>query len=74
MLDNVSMVFLGGSIPFVLKLVFSQGLSTPKRTHLRNPTISSTQRRESSAKDEDEARRILIPTIRVGVREGYFGF
>lgn len=46
-----------------------------QRLSEQNATLQFRQRNAGrTPKDEDEARRILIPTIRVGVREGYFGF
>lgn len=72
-LDIVSIVFLVGYIPFKYRNSFTR--KGFQRLSVQNATLKFRQRNaERTPKDEDEARRILIPTIRVGVREGYFGF
>lgn len=72
-LDIVSIVFLIGYIPFKYRNSFTR--KGFQRLSVQNATLQFRQQNaERTPKDEDEARRILIPTIRVGVREGYFGF
>lgn len=69
-LDIVSIVFLVG-----FKYRNSLTRKGFQRLSVQNATLQFRQRNAGrTPKDEDEARRILIPTIRVGVREGYFGF